>query len=463
MTDPTEKPTAGLTGTTLFALLLAAAQAPLGSTMIAVALPSISQDLSETLPTVTTFLVSTYLVVNVVTQSPGGKLGDLFGHVRTVGLGLSLIAAGCIAALLSSRLPLMVASRAVMAVGGALCVPGAIALLRIHVARDRQGRVFGLVGATMGLAAAVGPPVGGELVSRFGWRGIFFAPLPVLALSGLLLAVSGVPRTSRGPTMTPGEFVRGFDWPGSLLFAAGLVPLVVAPRAAGGARWAALAGSLVLLGAFVVRELRAAHPVLDPRLFRNRGFAAGSAVIGIQNFAMYGLLFQLPQFFEKVRGAPPKSVGHVLFYMMIAMFSMSFVGGRLTDRFGSRNAALLGSGVVLAGMLWMQRLGSFVTPRDAIPALVLLGLGLGLAGAPTQSAAVSTIPLTQAGMAGGASATMRHFGGVLSILVLSIIMGDGASLARHEMAAGVFGAASALAMLVSAALPRARGAAISAR
>src|SRR5258708_21571933 len=110
--------------------------------MIAVALPSISQDLRQDLAIVTTFVVTTYLVVNIIAQSPGGKLGDLFGHVRTVSAGMALIGMGSVLGLFARGLPLMVAARALSAVGGGFCIPGAGALLRIHVPQDRQGRLL---------------------------------------------------------------------------------------------------------------------------------------------------------------------------------------------------------------------------------------------------------------------------------------------------------------------------------
>jgi MFS family permease len=146
--------------------------------------------------------------------------------------------------------------------------------------------------------------------------------------------------------------------------------------------------------------------------------------------------------------------------MMLAMFVTSPLGGRLADRFGSRVAALAGAVPLLAGLLLLSRIGTFQTPRDAAPALAVLGIGIGLSGAPLQAAAMASATAKEAGMAAGATSTMRYVGGVLSILFLSAILGEGhsASVAAHEAAIRMFTVGAVLATLSCFLLPgRARG------
>lgn len=454
MSTAEEEP-AGLPGGTIAALLLASAQAPLGSTMIAVALPSIAHALHRDVAVATNLLVTSYLIVNIVGQSPGGKLGDVLGHTLTVRVGMILYAAGALMGLVAERLGLLVVSRGTMALGGAFVVPATMALLRVHVPAARRGRVFGLVGATMGLSAAIGPPLGGEIVTRFGWRGIFAASLPFLAVAATLARIWPLPHDPSARRATFSEFARRFDWTGSALFAAGLGTLVTGSKLSGTMRAGALAGSVAVLALFVFWELRARDPVLNVSLFKNRGFSAGSFGVALQNFAMYGLIFELPQFFTALRGATAKDVGHVLFVMMLGMFVTSPLGGRLADRFGSRAAALGGAIPFLVGLALLSRIGTFETPRDATAALGLLGVGLGLSGAPLQAAAMSSVSVKEAGMAAGATSTMRYVGGVLSILSLSAILGEGhaASVAAHETAILMFTVGGVMATLVCFALP----------
>jgi MFS family permease len=444
----------GLRLTTIAALLFAAAQAPLGSTMIAVGLPSISHDLHRDLALTTSLLVTSYLIVNIIGQSPGGKLGDVLGYPRAVRLGMALQAAGGLAGIFAQGLGLLVLSRCAMALGGALVMPATIALLRVHVPAERRGRMFGVVGSTMGLSASLGPALGGELVTRFGWRSMFLAPLVFLGIAVTLARIAPLPENSN-PRTSASEFARGFDWTGTTLFALGLAALVLSSKMMGGDRTLSLAASAGTLLAFVLWELRTKNPVLDPRLFSRGVFTASSSVVALQNFAMYGLIFQLPQFFQQIRGATPKEVGRVLFTMMIAMFASSLLGGRVTDRFGARRTALLGALTTLMGMVWLQRLDTFFVPREAAPALLLLGLGLGLCGAPTQASAMASVRAEQAGMAAGATSTMRYLGGVASILVLGSILGEhgGATLDAHITAVRVATIAAGLAAVACLGLP----------
>jgi len=437
------------------ALLIAAAQAPLASTLIAVALPSISLGLGVDLVWLTGLLVTGYLLVNVVSQGPGGKLSDLFGHSRTLKLGMGLYAIGALIGLLAPGVALLLLSRCTMAVAGALVVPATLALLRLHVPPDARGRVFGLFGATMGVSAAFGPVLGGELVSWFGWRSIFFSSLPFLALAALLLYFHPLPGRPSPSGRTWLAAMRAFDVPGVGLLTAALSILIVATRQ--DAFWRIGLVVLALLAgiAFVLWELRAKEPVIEPRLFLHGAFAAGSSIIALQNFAMYGLLFQLPQYFERLRGASPHEVGSMLFVMMIGMVIASPLGGRLTDGFGARKSALLGVVPLLVGSLMLCRLESFVSTRDALPALLLFGLGMGLCSAPPQSSAMSSIPPEQAGMAAGASSTMRYLGSISTILVMGMVLGRHGepSAERHQLLTWIFASAVGVSALISLRLP----------
>jgi EmrB/QacA subfamily drug resistance transporter len=444
---------AGLAPATLAALLMAGAQAPLGSTMIAVALPVLCQSLGVEPGLATSALVTSYLVVNIIAQSPGGKLADVLGHARTVRLGMSLYAAGALIGLAAPGLALLALSRCIMALGGALVIPATMALLRLHVPGERRGRVFGLVGSIMGLAAALGPPLGGELVARFGWRSIFCASLPFLAAAALLLLRHPAPRDASAAQARTGELAR-FDWIGSLLLTLALAALVLGSKAHGLGRPLAFALSLVGLFVFVRWEVRRSEPVVDLALFGQRSFSAGSLVIALANFAMYGLLFELPQLFRAAQGTSPEAIGHTLFAMMLAMFVSAPIGGRLNDRIGPRRAALLGIAALWAGCAWLLLPSALASPTAAVPPLVLVGMGVGLSSAPSQAAALSAVPRESAGMAAGVQSTLRYLGGVLSITLLSSITGDGAvDWQAHRILLLAFVAALTLALGLCLALP----------
>lgn len=434
---------------TLFAgMFLAAALAPLGSTMIAVALPSISSELGIPGGALTQWLVASYLIAGIAAMSPCGKLGDIIGHRRGLTIGMSIYAAGSALGFLVATLPSLALARIAMAIGGAMVVPSTMAMLRNAVPQERRPRAFGTFGAVMGTAAAVGPLLGGELTARFGWRAIFVANLPVILVAFGLLRFAG-----RGATTAPPGRRPRFDVEGSVMLAVALTAVVVASRMKGaGALWLAFAGVL-LLAAFVAWERRAAAPVVDVRMFARREFAAGNAVVGLQNLAMYTLLFQIPIFFDQVRGIHSAGTGRALIGMMIAMVLFAPLGGRLAERLGARLIAFLGCLISLAGLLAIADFSKLDLPADALPGLILVGAGLGLATSPSQSAAMSAVDRSQAGMAAGVLSTSRYLGGVLGISVLGALLASNADVASHRIAAVWYGTAMVVASLAALLLP----------
>ena len=185
-------------GYRLVAACLSASLMPLNSTMIAVAVPDISDEFGRDPALVTQALVTSYLIAAVVLQSPAGKVGDRIGHARMLAIGQVLVAAGALVGFLAPSLGLLIVARMLMAAGGAALVPSTLALLRHELPPERRGRAFGAFGATMALSAALGPVVGGELVQAFGWPSVFAANLPVLGVSVALAAFAGRVATEPG-------------------------------------------------------------------------------------------------------------------------------------------------------------------------------------------------------------------------------------------------------------------------
>ena len=318
---------------------------PLNSTMIAVAVPSIARTVHHDPADVTQALVATYLIAAIALQGPGGKLGDRLGHWRVCTLGQVVIGIGAVVGFLAPNLPVLAGSRLLMATGGALAVPATVALLRIELPPDRRGRAFGMFGAIMASAAALGPIVGGILVDAFGWEAVFVANLPVLVVAALLMAGA-----DRGRDARP---AAAFDWPGSLLLTGALALLVVGAQRTDQVAVLLVAGGLLVLAAFVVRERHAADPVIAFEIFRSRAFTAGTLLICLQNLVMYALLFELPLVLVQLFDSSAGEIGRLLIFLMVAMVLMSLVAGRLTDRLGSRTLAVAGSLVCLAGTVFL--------------------------------------------------------------------------------------------------------------
>ena len=448
VTVPTlEQHQEGLPLSALAGMLLAASLAPLGSTMIAVALPSIGRDIGADASDLTQWLVTSYLVASIALQSPGGKLGDRIGHGRALVVGLSLVAAGGVLGLLVGDVHALGVARILMASGGAATVPATMAILRNQTAADRRARVFGLFGACMGLAAAIGPLVGGELTQRFGWRAVFAANLPVIAISLLLVLMS------RGMYTRATVKQPSFDWPGTGLLAVGLTLVIVSLRMPGSAAWWLGAIGAALLVVFPFWERRAVSPVVDFSLLTRGAFLGGGSIIALQNMAMYPLLFQLPVFFDRVRHLGARPMGQALLALTVAMMVSSVAGGRLTELIGARAQTLTGSLIALAGLWWFADFESVRVPFDVMPGMLLIGAGVGMTSPPAQAASMSTVGREQSGMAGGVVSTMRYIGGVAGTTALGLLLRDSASPASHQRPLFVYAGALSVAAALSALLP----------
>jgi len=436
----------------LVAIALSASLAPLNSTMVAVALPEMSRTLGAESGVLRQALVSSYLLTNVVLQSPGGKLGDRLGYRRALALGQILFALGATLASLWPVLPGLTAARICMAAGGAVLAPSAFALLRTELPAEVRGRAFGTLGAMMGLSAGLGPKVGALLVTHFGWTSIFLANVPVLLLSAALVHL-GAPAPAPPKEVAAAARPR-FDVLGSVLLGASLLGVVIGLENKA-LRWAAALGVLGFVP-FALWERRAADPIIDFSLFKRRTFVAGSVLIAIQNFAMYSILFELPQVAGRLFGAGPSDVGNTLVTMMAMMIVASPFAGRASERFGARAVALVGCAAAIAGVALLGLL-PWDSVTGAAPALGLLGLGLGLTGAPSQASSISDVPREKSGMAAGLTSTMRYMGGIAGLTVLGLVLTENPApeIARREHATSllIFTAALVVTLGCAALLP----------
>jgi MFS family permease len=434
-------PPVPLTTRELVALGLSVALVPLNSTMLAVAVPAIARDLVVPSEALTQGLVASYLLVGIVLQSPGGKLGDGIGHGRALGLGQLVFAVGAIVGFVGrAMLPLEI-SRALMAAGGAVMVPSAFALVRSRAPADAQAKAFGAFGAVMGVAAAIGPLVGGEIVGRLGWPALFAVNAPPVLIAALL---------SRSSTKEPRRPMPRFDLLGSALLGVGLVLAVIGLR---GQRFVMAAVGVIVIVLFFLWERRAQNPVIDPTLFRSRAFAAGVGVVGLQNLAMYALLFELPIVLSRAFEADAKTSGRTLLALTVAMVTGSMTSSRVVARLGERGCALLGSAVAFAGMVILA-----VSPlrgaADLVWGLLPLGVGIGLSTPALQASAMAAIDRSRSGMAAGVSSTARYLGGVIGVGLVSSLLHGSSPLVAHRSATQGLALVLMVALGAAALMPR---------
>lgn len=422
---------------------------PLNSTMIAVAMPAIATRFGHSETATTQALVTTYLVAAIALQSPGGKLGDRFGHWRVIAIGQALLTVGAVLGSISPDLAVLAGSRVLMAAGGALVVPATLALFRVELPEERRGRAYGAFGALMSLAAGIGPIIGGELVGAFGWRSLFLANVPVLLLSGAL-GLSGRPRPGRRHPDAR------FDVAGSILLTLSLTLVVIGLQVHGAAVAGLVLAGGVVLAAFIWCETRVPDPVLAFALFRSLRFTAGTLVVALLNLVMYAVLFEVPLLVHALYGLGSAATGRLLLFMMGGMVAASLVAGWLVDRYGPRLIAALGT-IGCLGALIVMLANDPAHAADLRLPLALLGLGVGLANPAAQTASLAGVPERRSGMAAGFSSTMRYLGGIAGVAVLGRLLhltgNRDAVLHAHHTVLTVF----LIVLIASLALPPALG------
>src|SRR3954471_9232790 len=419
---------------------------PLNSTMIAVALPDIVHDLDASLAS-TACLVTGYLIAQASLQPLAGKLGDRLGRGPLIIGGLLSFGVASLGAAVAPSLALLIVFRVLQAVSGALVFPNALALVREILPHERRGKVFGVLGSAIGLAAACGPPLGGLLVALGGWRAIFLVNLPWV-VAAVWLALRSVPASPARQTL------RQFDVGGAAalslllgstawLFNPGDVP-----------DWTVLAGALAVAGlivAFVRYERRQNDPVLEPRFLRVRPFAAATASVGLSNLALYGTLLAVPVLLAARPGWSGGEIGLAVAAMSGPMFALAPVGGGLSDRVGRRVTAVSGLALLTVGLLPLAVTGGEVSAELLLGSLVVVGAGLGLSNAAVQVAGLEALDARHAGVASGIFSTGRYLGGIAAAsLVAALVNGASANYGALFIVETV---AALLSTLLALALP----------
>lgn len=393
--------------------------APLNSTMIAVALPTLLDDFGKSLAW-GAWIVTSYLVAMAVVQPLAGSLGDRLGRKRMFVLGLWAFLASTVVAGLAWNIELLIVARTAQAISGAASIPNGTALVRSLVPRERQGQAFGTVGAAVALAAGLGPPIGGLVTDAFGWRFIF--------LANVLLLVPAIALSARLPEDAPTRAGAPFDWRGAALLATGLtalvlsltvwrlagVPIVTAPMMA----------MLALACAAGLRQhlRRATHPALNIGLFRRRAFTAASATVLLTNLAMYTVLLSLPVFLTKQEDWSSGAIGLLIAGMSLQMVLVAPLSGRLSDRAGRRAPSMAGAACMAVGLAPLLALDNHWTWPMLLGPLIVVGIGVGLVTAPIQTAAIEAAAHGESGQAAGLFSTMRYFGSILGSAGMAAVL-----------------------------------------
>jgi EmrB/QacA subfamily drug resistance transporter len=430
----------------LLATISASGMAMLDATVVNIALPAIGGELSADFQTLQ-WIVNAYTLTLAALILLAGALGDHFGRRRVFVIGVVWFALASLLCGLAPNAEVLVIARALQGIGGALLTPGSLAIISSSfVAADRAAAV-GAWSGLGGVAAAIGPFLGGYLV-ELNWRAVFLINLPVAAFI-VVVSLRHVPESSDA------QSPPGLDVAGSALAATGLAGVTYAltslERGAGSAAVIiAGAGGLAALLAFVLVERRSPHPLVPLALFADRRFSVANAVTLLVYAGLGVFFFLLVLQLQIAAGFSPLAAGTALLPVTVLMLLLSARAGALAERIGPRLPMAVGPLLAAMGFLLTLRIGreaSYVS--DVLPAVVMLGLGLSLTVAPLTATVLSSADPRYAGTASGVNNAIARSGGLLAVAVIPVAVGLGGADYTDPMS---FNASFHAAMLISAGL-----------
>jgi EmrB/QacA subfamily drug resistance transporter len=405
----------------LAAMIFAVAMTFIDQTIVALAVPELQQDLGLS-PTGTQWIINAYLLSLSALFAFGGRLADIAGHRRMVIVGV-IVFAGASALCGATPTgdiaePWMITFRVIQGAGAAIMFPAALAIVVAAFPVSERGRAMAIFFGIAGGLTSIGPIAGGYL-TEWTWRSIFWINVPV-AIIALALTWTAKPDDTRRPAP--------IDWRGTALIAAGMGLAVLGLQQASEWGWSSpativcLAAGVLLLAAFVRFETRVAHPLIDMKVFRSRGFSAANGVLFLLMMVFIPVFFFTSLYAQISLGEDASEAGLYLLVFFAGYGVASQWGGRIYDARGVRAAVLPGCALGAVGFyLWARSLDDF-SLGDQWIWIVMAGAGCGLILGPASTDAVNRVEATRYGEATGINQTIRNFGSSIGLAVLGTIL-----------------------------------------
>lgn len=419
---------------TLLAVCAATFMLLLDVTIVTVALPDIQHELHADFSAVQ-WVIDAYALTLAALLLVSGSLADRYGLRRVFVIGLGVFTIGSALCAAAQDPAMLVGSRALQGVGGAIMFATSLALLAVNFQGKARGMAFGVWGAVTGVATSLGPILGGALTTGVSWRAIFWINIPI--------GVIAIAATLRYVSETRSPHAHRPDWAGAGTFTAALVALVYGLIRAGEDGWTTPAvigcfvATVVLLAAFVVVERRVAHPMFDLGLLRIPTFLGGSLAAFAMNGSLFAMFLYLVVYLQNGLGYSALETG----VRMLLVSGMTLVAATIAGRVSAHLSTrwLIGPGLVLVavGMFLMTGLDAGSDWTHFIPGFIVAGLGAGMVNPPLASTAIGVVAPHKSGMASGVNNTCRQVGIAVGTAVYGTIF---ASAMRGSLEGGPAGA-----------------------
>ncbi len=409
--------------------------AALDNLVVTTALPVIRAELDASLSQLE-WIVNAYTLTFAVLLLTGAALGDRFGRRRVFVIGIGLFTLGSALAAMSGSTEMLIISRALQGVGGAVIMPLTLTILSGAVSPERRALALGAWGGIGGLAIAIGPLVGGAIAEGLSWQWIFWINVPI----GIVAAIAAAYRLNEsfGPD-------KKLDLVGLGLASVGLVGIVWGVIHGNELGWGdfnvlgPIVGGFAILGAFLWWESRSATPMLPLRFFANRTFLFANAASFLMFFGVFGAVFLMTQFLQFAQGYSPFEAGlRTLPWTGMPVF-VAPIAGAVAGRIGGRPLLVAGLSLMAVGLGWFAAIASPDVAYSAqVPALVLAGIGMGLFFAPVAAVVLSSVKPEEEGKASGATNAIRELGGVFGVAILAAVFaGQGSYVSGQAFVDGM--------------------------